>query len=77
MSQSDPQPGLEPGYDVPALPGMAEDEIETPALILDLDVMEANIALMAARAKGTATQRQISPYRVFANIPRDSPLTTV
>ena len=44
------EPGLEPGFDVPALPGMTLAEIETPALLLDLDLAEANIALMAARA---------------------------
>ncbi|MDF2234563.1 DSD1 family PLP-dependent enzyme [Albimonas sp. CAU 1670] len=44
------EPGLEPGYDVPALPGMSLEEIETPALVLDLDLAEANIALMAERA---------------------------
>ena len=35
--------GLEVGYDVPALPGMSEDEIQTPCLILDLDALEHNI----------------------------------
>lgn len=43
-------PDLVPGYDVPALPGMTEAEIETPALLLDLDAFERNVALMAARA---------------------------
>ena len=43
-------PYLDPGFDIPALPGTKEAEIETPALALDLDAMEANLALMAARA---------------------------
>jgi len=28
----------------PAEPGMREDEVDTPALILDLDAFEANLA---------------------------------
>lgn len=32
----------------PAEPGMREDEVDTPALIVDLDVMEANLDRMAA-----------------------------
>ena len=37
---------LEPGYDVPAVVGMPEGEIETPALIIDLDAFERNVAHM-------------------------------
>ena len=33
----------------PAAPGMSEDEIDTPALLLDLDAFEDNLARMAAR----------------------------
>lgn len=46
--------GLEPGYDIPALPGMLEAEIQTPCLILDLDALERNIRKMGdfARAHG-------------------------
>ncbi|KGF70491.1 alanine racemase [Hoeflea sp. BAL378] len=43
--------GLEVGYDVPALPGMEEQEIQTPCLILDLDALERNIVKMGAEAK--------------------------
>lgn len=45
---------LEVGYDVPAKPGMREDEIQTPCLILDLDALERNIRKMGdyARAHG-------------------------
>jgi 3-hydroxy-D-aspartate aldolase len=48
--------GGEPGYDLPALPGWREDQVQTPALILDLDALEANIARMAraAQAAGLA-----------------------
>lgn len=42
--------GLEVGYDVPALPGMSEDEIQTPCLVLDLDALERNIIKMGERA---------------------------
>ncbi len=38
--------GLEVGYDVPALPGMAEADIQTPCLVLDLDALERNIRKM-------------------------------
>ena len=37
---------LEVGYDIPALPGMAEADIQTPCLILDLDALERNIKKM-------------------------------
>jgi 3-hydroxy-D-aspartate aldolase len=38
--------GLEVGYDVPALPGMSEDEIQTPCLMIDLNALERNIRKM-------------------------------
>ncbi len=38
--------GLEVGYDVPALPGMDETEIQTPCIVLDLDALERNIRKM-------------------------------
>lgn len=46
--------GLEVGYDIPALPGMDEADIQTPCLILDLDALERNIRKMGdyARAHG-------------------------
>lgn len=46
--------GLEVGYDIPALPGMDEADIQTPFLILDLDALERNIRKMGdyARAHG-------------------------
>jgi 3-hydroxy-D-aspartate aldolase len=37
---------LEVGYDVPALPGMDEADIQTPCLILDLDALERNVKKM-------------------------------
>jgi len=46
--------GLEVGYDIPALPGMDEADIQTPCLMLDLDALERNIKKMGdyARANG-------------------------
>ncbi len=46
--------GLEVGYDIPALPGMDEADIQTPCLVLDLDALERNIKKMGdfAKAKG-------------------------
>ncbi|MFN4193789.1 MAG: 3-hydroxy-D-aspartate aldolase BhcC [Tabrizicola sp.] len=46
--------GLEVGFDIPALPGMDEKDIQTPCLILDLDALERNIVKMGdyARAHG-------------------------
>ncbi|MGB6131957.1 MAG: 3-hydroxy-D-aspartate aldolase BhcC [Acidobacteriaceae bacterium] len=43
--------GYEVGYDIPALPGMDETDIQTPCLILDLDALERNIRKMGAYAK--------------------------
>ncbi len=42
---------MDVGYDVPALPGMSVDEIQTPCLILDLDALERNIRKMGDYAK--------------------------
>lgn len=42
---------LEVGFDVPALPGMDESDIQTPCLILDLDALERNIRKMGDYAK--------------------------
>jgi len=42
---------LEVGYDVPALPGMDEADIQTPCLILDLDSLERNVKKMGDYAK--------------------------
>ena len=43
--------GLTVGYDIPALPGMREDEIVTPCLVIDLDVLESNLEKMGAFAR--------------------------
>lgn len=43
--------GYEVGYDIPAVPGMDEKDIQTPCLILDLDALERNIKKMGDYAK--------------------------
>ncbi|MBU6499713.1 MAG: DSD1 family PLP-dependent enzyme [Rhodospirillales bacterium] len=40
----------------PARPGMHESEIDTPALLLDLDAFEANLDRMAAHLAGTGAK---------------------
>ena len=42
---------LEVGFDVPAVPGMDEADIQTPCLILDLDALERNVKKMGDYAK--------------------------
>ena len=44
--------GLEVGYDIPALPGMDEADIQTPCLVLDLDALERNIKKMGDYRQG-------------------------
>ncbi|WP_417412222.1 3-hydroxy-D-aspartate aldolase BhcC [Hoeflea sp.] len=51
MNAIDQLRGLEVGYDVPALPGMSEADIQTPCLVLDLDALERNIIKMGERAR--------------------------
>ncbi len=42
---------FEVGYNIPAQIGMAEQDIQTPCLILDLDALERNIKKMGDYAK--------------------------
>jgi 3-hydroxy-D-aspartate aldolase len=51
--------GLEVGFDVPALPGMNESDIQTPALILDLDALERNIVKMGDYAKAHGMRHRV------------------
>ncbi|MBO22516.1 MAG: alanine racemase [Rhodospirillaceae bacterium] len=46
MSAATDFDGLEVGYDIPALPGMAEANVQTPCIVLDLDALERNIRKM-------------------------------
>ncbi len=51
--------GLEVGYDIPALPGMDEADIQTPCLILDLDALERNIIKMGDYAKAHGMRHRV------------------
>ncbi len=50
---------LEVGYDVPAVTGMRESEIQTPCLILDLDALERNIARMGDWAREHGVRHRV------------------
>ena len=50
---------LEVGFDVPAVPGMDEADIQTPALILDLDALERNIGKMGAYARAHGMRHRV------------------
>jgi 3-hydroxy-D-aspartate aldolase len=51
MNAITPLDQLDVGFDVPAIPGMDESQIQTPCLILDLDALERNIKKMGEYAK--------------------------
>ena len=51
--------GMEVGYDIPALPGMDEADIQTPCLVLDLDALERNIAKMGRFAKDMGVRHRV------------------
>ena len=51
--------GLEVGFDVPAVPGMDEKDIQTPCLILDLDALERNIKKMGDYAKAHGMRHRV------------------
>ncbi|WP_323775744.1 3-hydroxy-D-aspartate aldolase BhcC [Leisingera sp.] len=50
---------LEVGYDVPAVPGMDEADIQTPCLVLDLDALERNIKKMGDYAKAHGMRHRV------------------
>ncbi len=50
---------LEVGYDVPALPGMDEADIQTPCLMLDLDALERNVKKMGDYAKAHGMRHRV------------------
>ncbi|WOH36039.1 DSD1 family PLP-dependent enzyme [Thalassotalea fonticola] len=50
---------LEVGYDVPAVPGMAETDIQTPCLVVDLDALERNIKTMGQYAKDMGVRHRV------------------
>lgn len=50
---------LEVGYNVPAVIGMDEADIQTPCLILDLDALESNIKKMGDYAKAHGMRHRV------------------
>ena len=50
---------LEVGFDIPAKPGMAEADIQTPCLVLDLDALERNIRKMGDYAKAHGMRHRV------------------
>lgn len=50
---------LQIGYDVPALPGMDEADIQTPCLVLDLDALERNIKKMGDYTKAHGMRHRV------------------
>lgn len=50
---------LEVGFDVPAKPGMDESQIQTPALVLDLDALERNVKKMGDYAKDHGMRHRV------------------
>jgi len=50
---------LEVGYDVPAVPGMDEADIQTPCLVVDLDALERNITKMGQYAKEMGVRHRV------------------
>jgi 3-hydroxy-D-aspartate aldolase len=59
MNDMTPFQGLEVGFDIPALPGMPEAEIQTPCLVLDLDALERNIRKMGDYAKAHGMRHRV------------------
>ncbi|GAW35992.1 3-hydroxy-D-aspartate aldolase [Roseovarius sp. A-2] len=49
----------EVGFDIPALPGMDEAEIQTPCLVLDLDALECNIKKMGDWARDHGMRHRV------------------
>lgn len=59
MKDMTPFEELEVGYDVPALPGMDEAEIQTPCLVVDLNALERNIKKMGDYAKANGMRHRV------------------
>ncbi|MEO1178577.1 MAG: DSD1 family PLP-dependent enzyme, partial [Pseudomonadota bacterium] len=50
---------FEVGFDVPAVPGMDEADIQTPCLVLDLDALERNITKMGDYAQAHGLRHRV------------------
>ena len=51
--------GYEVGYDIPAVPGMDEADIQTPCLVLDLDALERNVKKMGDFARAAGVRHRV------------------
>jgi len=49
----------EVGYNIPAKPGMSEEDIQTPCLVLDLDALERNIKKMGDYAAAHGMRHRV------------------
>jgi D-serine deaminase-like pyridoxal phosphate-dependent protein len=65
FNRSFPFDAAEPGFDVPCLPGMALREIQTPALLIDLDALDRNLDRMRqfARAHGVRLRAHAKTHK--------------
>ncbi len=59
MNQQTAFEALDVGFDVPAVPGMAEADIQTPCLVLDLDALERNIRKMGDYAASHGMRHRV------------------
>ena len=59
MKDMTPFNELEVGYDVPALPGMDEADVQTPSLLVDLDALERNVKKMGDYAKAHGMRHRV------------------
>ncbi len=50
---------LDVGFDVPAIPGMNEADIQTPCLVLDLDALERNVRKMGDIARKMGVRHRV------------------
>ena len=50
---------MEVGFDIPAVPGMDEADIQTPCLVLDLDALERNIKKMGDYARSHGMRHRV------------------
>ncbi|MFC4668706.1 DSD1 family PLP-dependent enzyme [Seohaeicola nanhaiensis] len=57
--------GLEVGFDIPARPGMAAADIQTPCLVVDLDALERNLTRMRdfVQARGMRLRAHAKMHR--------------
>jgi len=59
MNDMTPFQDFEVGFDIPAVPGMDEADIQTPCLVLDLGALERNIKKMGDYAKAHGMRHRV------------------